>query len=597
MATDKQQLQIPDLPSVVQGDGRHVMALLRKYLKEMAVQINLANDFEGEPEQDTGLAAPAGFVLRFGVDGGEFSWKDVPYLSSLAYYELRTDRNVGNKIGLLEQTTEVTSTKLPPNYQATIYLYAILKDGTFSNASILTYTKARPEAPQKINLTKNDQGTLIQFTEIPIDCIGANVYVNDEKVSVTDNLYLFQNTSNVVIDTVSVAYYDQFGEGEKATISCYVPLVTSFIVERNGAVLDFYWDEIALHGVQYMVQVAESPVWGSGTVLFTTKQTKKKMEYPNPGGKYFLIKAFDEHGNYSAEAVYYHLVSAEDPTRNHIVTYDKQAESYPDTKYRLWYDVSSGGLQFTDGCYVGDYVFGGMLPQKYRARNWVDYKVLSVEEETWYVQDALYELDSEWATSITVSGGRISEGECVDVKTYIATYNGIETNGIMATSNGLNPVFGDGVKGSTAYAWRGYTVAPGRWGNGIKPKETARGLMYKATYDNRLPYNIQFTIKYEEPPQEGFIFSDGTVSIHFDDGAFCLNQFIEGKKEVLSLPYVWKRIDAVTFGVSVSATEVRFFIKSADGAAQASMQCQYTSRYMNEYSFSGQGYYFNEYFL
>lgn len=585
--TDKQQLQMPDLPSVVQGDGRHVMSLLRKYLKEMAVQINLANDFEGEPEQDTGLAAPSGFVLRFGVDGGEFSWKEVPYISKLAYYELRTNRSVGNKAGLLSQTINLSSAILPVSYQATVYLYAVLKDGTYSNASIMTYTKARPEAPQKINLTKNEQGTLIQFTEIPLDCMGANIYVNDEKISVTDNIYLYTK-KNVSINTIGVAYFDQFGEGEKAIISCYVPNVTDFIVERNGAVLDFYWEPVNVHGVQYVVQVSETPIWGTGVELFTTALNKKKLEYPNTGDKYFLIKAFDEQGNYSSEATWYKLSTAEDPSRNHIITFDEHAIAYPNVKFGVWYDAVEEALRFTQGVYTGEYIFCGVLPKEYRARNWAEFKIESTSgEEWWRVKDALYAVDSEWATTLTVGGTKISEnlyrvkealyplddewavsitvggggavdGECISVKSYIATYEGAgEGDVFLASLDGTNVADTGEIPTVAQYA---DTFAAGRWHQGIKLQELTR-LRYQ-TGNAVTRFTSKFVLKLESELEEGFIVrwsgTDGWLELRYNDGFYLVGS--DGIS--VYVPYTWERLDAITVCISQGASLRGLYIKS-----------------------------------
>lgn len=558
MASEKQQLQMPDLPSVVQGDGRHVMSLLRKYLKEMSVQINLANDFEGEPETGSGLAAPSGFVLRFGVDGGEFSWKDVSYLEELAYYELRTNTYVGSAVGLLDRTTEITSTKMPANYQATVYLYAVLKNGTYSNASILTYTKARPEAPQKINLTKNDQGTLIQFTEIPLDCIGANIYVNNDKFSTTDNIFLYTN-KNVIIKTIAVAYYDQFGEGEKAVISCYVPTVTGFIVERNGAVLDFYWDAIDLYGVQYAVQISELPTWGTGTELFTTKLNKKKLEYPNVGNKYFLIKAFDEHGNYSTETTWYRLITAEDPTRNHIVTFSEQEAAYPNVKNGVWYDVGSGGLRLSDEVYTGEYIFKGELPQEYRARNWTDFKSFTSTQESWYVKDALYPLNDDWALSLVVGGGRIIEGECVDIKTYIATYEGTDTGDLfIASMDGTTTADTREVPSPCKHA---DTFKMGTWHMGLSLEELTR-LAYQIN-NTVTQFNSRFCMKYENAIESGFIArwsgEGGWLELDYDDGFYLVGS--DGIS--LYVPYTWRRLDSITFCISQGASERGLYIKTS----------------------------------
>ena len=557
MSDTKKQLSIPELPSVVAGDGRHVMSLLRKYLKEMAIQINLANDFEGEPETDTGLAAPSGFVLKFGVDGGTFSWKDVSYLDSLAYYELRTDRNVGSITGLLERTTENTSTVLPKNYQDTVYLYAVTKDKVYSNASVLTYTKARPEAPQKINLTKNDQGTLIQFTEIPLDCIGAHIYVNDTLYTTTDNIFLFPD-ADTVIKTVAIAYYDQFGDGEKAIISCIVPEVTGFIVERNGAVLDFYWDPVNLYGVQYTVQIAETMQWGSGTELFTTALNKKKLEYPNTGNKYFLIKAFDEHGNYSTTTTWYKLESAEDPSRNHIITFDEHTPAYPNTKFGLWYDAASDGLRLADGLYEGEYIFSGELPKEYRARNWTDYKVIVTSDESWIVKDALYPLDDDWANSLTVSGGRISEQECAEVRTYIATYQGADTTDVfLASLNNVNVADTGEIPSPCAYA---DTYKMGRWHNGLEMQELTRlKYQYKNVAKN---FNARFSVKYDTAPEAGLVArwecDDGWLELYYDEVFY----LVGSDGVILSVPYTWKRLDAITFCVSQSEDERGLYIKS-----------------------------------
>ena len=100
---EKEIIKAPELPNVVKGDGRYVMSQLRKFLKEMAIQVNLANGFTADEIQpsDSGYAAPANFVLQFDSLGGHFSWRHVTYLEELAYYEIRTDDHVGSSVGLL----------------------------------------------------------------------------------------------------------------------------------------------------------------------------------------------------------------------------------------------------------------------------------------------------------------------------------------------------------------------------------------------------------------------------------------------------------------------------------------------------------------
>ena len=55
MATNitKKLLKAPTLPDTVQGDGRYLMRLLKKYLEDQAVQLNLANGFTAAEIQES----------------------------------------------------------------------------------------------------------------------------------------------------------------------------------------------------------------------------------------------------------------------------------------------------------------------------------------------------------------------------------------------------------------------------------------------------------------------------------------------------------------------------------------------------------------
>lgn len=245
------------------------MSQIRKYLKEIALQVNLANGFTADEilPSPSGLAAPSNFVLQFDSTGGHFSWRHVTYLDKLLYYELRTDTRVGNVVGLLDRTQETTSNKMPVSPSGTVYLYAVLRDKTYSNASVLSYNKTRPEAPQDIAMNKNDQGILITYTYVPLDCIGAHIYVDGQMYTTDDNLFLYTGDAGSV-DKIEVAYYDSFGEGERGVLYTTIPTVTNFIVERNGASLDFQWDDVSVYGVEYVVKVANAPVWETGIEVF-----------------------------------------------------------------------------------------------------------------------------------------------------------------------------------------------------------------------------------------------------------------------------------------------------------------------------------------
>lgn len=258
----------------MKGDGRYLMTLLRQFLTETAREVNLANGFTAEEIKSDGTSKVPdvkNFHLTFDRLGGVLEWDHTSKLDDLAYYEIRTNANVGSDIGLLERTRENTSTKLPLTYVGHVYCYVVLKDGEASAGAVIRYTKARPVAPTDLALTKDQQGTIVSFLAIPLDCIGANVYVNDEKYSVTDNLFLY--TGGEVIKTVRVAYYDQFGEGESTTIWCEIPDVTNFIVERNDSQLYFYWDAIPIHGVHYVLKAGSIPDWDRALTILTRRIT------------------------------------------------------------------------------------------------------------------------------------------------------------------------------------------------------------------------------------------------------------------------------------------------------------------------------------
>lgn len=355
---EKKIVSIPNLPNVVKGDGRYLMTMLRDFLVQTAHQVNLANGFsaaEIEASEEGKVIAPKNFVLVFDRLGGVLSWDHIYDFSELEYYELRTDKNLGMQMGLLERTISNTSTVLPITYVGHIYLYAVIKNGDHSTAAEISYTKARPVAPTDIALTKNQEGTLITFLEIPTDCIGADIYVNGEdKFQVTDNIYLY--TGDAVIKTLRIAYYDQFGEGGNAYLYCVPPDVTGFMVERNGPYLDFYWDEVLLHNVHYEVHVGITANWNKSINMFETKNNKHRYIYPNVGTYYLLIKAVDEHNNYSENAAYVVISNIADISKNVILSLPQEDTSYSGNKINTYYDTKNRYLKLTREAIRGEYI-------------------------------------------------------------------------------------------------------------------------------------------------------------------------------------------------------------------------------------------------
>lgn len=462
---EKTILTVPELPAAVKGDGRYVMSLLRQFLRETAEQVNLANGFSAEeiyPSND--VQTPKNFFLSFDRLGARFTWDHIRKIDTLLYYELRTDENVGSDNGLLERTRETESMAVPVDFSADVYLYAVTKDGKVSSPAKISYTKARPEEPEDLALTKNNEGTLITFLEIPTNCIGANVYVNGKKYVVYDNIFLYQGNEDVRV--VEVAYFDSFGEGERATLVSYIPDVTGFLVERNGDSLDFYWDDMDVHGVQYVVKVGQSPVWETAIEVFRTKLNKKKYIFPRTGTFYFLVKALGEQGVYSENAAWVSTVSTIDINRNTILSYDQDSIAYSGSKVNMYYDAVGQSLVLDRNVFYGEYLINVTLNEEYRARSWVDYQATSIATDSEVWDEALFAWDSAEAERVRWAGA--SAGIDAQIKTEISLkldedelpanlLDNFSLNDMLTSDRGTEPYESQNAD----------RYVSGRWGNGV----------------------------------------------------------------------------------------------------------------------------------
>lgn len=480
---EKKILEAPELPSTVQGDGRYLMSILRNYLEQANLQINLANGYDEDDlkKDDTNSLIPKDFIVEFDRTGTVFRWKHLSDVSNLAYYELRTDTNVGNSFNLLERTLDNYSYKAPITFSATVYLYAVFRDMTYGSAATLSFTKFRPDTPTDIALTKNNEGTLITFLEIPEDCIGANIYVDDVKYTTNTNVFLYPKDDGENIKKVEIAYYDSFGEGERGVLYCVLPDVTGFLVERNGANLDFYWDSMNIYNVQYSIRVNQFPVWESGMEIFRTKLNKKSYIYPNIGGHYFLIKAIDEHNNTSENAVWYYTDHDIEIDKNVILNFVQRDVAYSGNKINCYYDVIAQGLRLEQNALNGEYLMSVALPQEYLARNWLNMDVqgVSSNDTTW--NDMEFTWDSELAMACAWAG-KVSELTAVSVTKQIALATTVTDS--LATINLEDTLAAE--TGETPFESVGCDdFESGRWADGLKIKDTTR-----------LAYNIDGTNKF-----------------------------------------------------------------------------------------------------
>lgn len=155
--------------------------------------------------------APQGFSVSFS-DMAHFNWLEVRN-ADIDFYEIRLDRNAGQSDGLIGRSNNTTYSGILQNRQATVYLYAHNPSKGYGAPAELTYNVSKPKRPSNVKATGNINGIGIIFDAVPLNCKGANVYVNDA-------MYFTPNSTLSVpigagIHSVYVAYVDMFGEGPR----------------------------------------------------------------------------------------------------------------------------------------------------------------------------------------------------------------------------------------------------------------------------------------------------------------------------------------------------------------------------------------------
>ena len=565
---EKQILTAPTLPNHIQGDGRYLMSLLKSFLEQTATQVNLANGFSAE-EIDPNIGAypmPRNFFLSFTRLGGEFTWDHLNDISNLAYYELREDKNIGSPIGLLERTLDTSSTKLPVNYVATVYLYAVSKDGVYSNPSTINYTKPRPDAPTDISITKTNEGTLITFLAIPSNCIGANIYVDGKKYQALDNVYLLKDATSM--KQISIAYYDQFGEGELGTLWLILPDVTGFLVERNGPELDFYWNALNIYGVKYVVKVGATLSWEQGIELFsTTTNDKNRMLYPNTGVYYLMVKAYDENGNYSENAAYQLMNNEPDIYRNVILEFPQQDVFYNGVKINVFYDALSEGITLDREYNRGEYIFDVQLDKKYRARNWLEYSGVTVTNSDLMWQDCLFTWEDALQAWLGVAGntdGAVFRQE-IATKQPLGLHDilNIDLNNDLLSEQDTSPL-------ESAHS---ADFRLGRWANGLYVNDLTK-LSYNVPMLSGT-FSLVCTLKAQEQLNDCILLvlssAKHSMTLGYHAG---LKQFYltasDGNTLAVSYAPLTNNVEYFTFGISQSTSKRELFVHTYNNNSVAS---------------------------
>lgn len=153
---------------------------------------------------------PLEFNVYFNKDGVLWTWKQ-PVGLDYSYSELRTDTNVGNKVGLLEVTQDTKSTAMPPAREGTAYLYNKGYGSKYSNPIERKWSKPVPTAPQTLTAISTYQGLQFTYSPIPDDCQGICISINGKKHYVKDDKFNYYCSTGSY--TYKACYYDCFGEG------------------------------------------------------------------------------------------------------------------------------------------------------------------------------------------------------------------------------------------------------------------------------------------------------------------------------------------------------------------------------------------------
>lgn len=150
-------------------------------------------------------------TVVFDKRGAYWSWKQYPQ-NEYQWTELRLDEHVGELHNRLDLTTDWHSTVKPYSRIGKGYLYNKGVGNAYSAPATIEYSKPVPAKPTHLVVKPVIEGLNITFANIPEDCTGAIVYVNNEENFVVDNSLNYLCSTGTY--TVKVCYTDIFGNGE-----------------------------------------------------------------------------------------------------------------------------------------------------------------------------------------------------------------------------------------------------------------------------------------------------------------------------------------------------------------------------------------------
>lgn len=168
--------------------------------------------------------APQGFSVSFS-DMAHFNWLEVRN-TDVDYYEIRLDLNAGQNDGLIGRSNNTTFSTLLTERTSKVYCIAHNPAKGYGAPAELTYNIPIPKQPTKVKATANISGIGVTFEPIPVNCKGANVYIDANVYFAPSNIVQISMVAGVY--KVQVAFIDMFGEGPKssemlATVKATIP--------------------------------------------------------------------------------------------------------------------------------------------------------------------------------------------------------------------------------------------------------------------------------------------------------------------------------------------------------------------------------------
>ena len=203
---------------------------------------------------------PSDFNITFGSTC-TVTWSEVTN-SDIAYYEVRDDNQCGvESVGLLARTNGTNAVVTLTDRKGKLYLFAKSAVGKYSEGAELEYNKTAPKKPNPPTVTSKLGGMSIVASSIPNGCTGMNVYIDSGNDSIS-----FKSSNNVTsylceagIYSVSVAYTDIFGEGEKSdSTECVVKVVIDEDMIKDGAITMKKFDTVIQDNINNIAVIDNS---------------------------------------------------------------------------------------------------------------------------------------------------------------------------------------------------------------------------------------------------------------------------------------------------------------------------------------------------